>query len=226
MNAEITEFLKQNGCDIVGFADLRCLSNEVRQNFDYGILIGLPYTKKAMQDNINDDPQRYYDELRQISKRLEELACLTADLLADKGYKAWAKLNAMNAYSGNYNTVLPHKTVATLAGIGWIGKCAMLVTKEVGSALRIITVLTNAPFECGVPQTKSLCSPNCNICADICPGNAVLGSLWEAGISREEFYDASACLSAARSRAKELLNIEETICGLCISACPFTKKGR
>ena len=49
LNREIIILLKQEGCCIVGFADLRCLSNEIRQNFDYGILIALSYTKDAMQ---------------------------------------------------------------------------------------------------------------------------------------------------------------------------------
>ena len=36
LNDEIIALMKQENCYIVGFADLRCLSKEVRQNFDYG----------------------------------------------------------------------------------------------------------------------------------------------------------------------------------------------
>lgn len=122
-------------------------------------------------------------------------------------------------------SILPQKIVATLSGIGWIGKCAMLVTHEVGSALRMTVVLTNAPLKCGTPVTKSMCDPNCTICVNICPGKASLGGLWEVGVDRDEFFNAHACYSAARSRAKTLLDIDETMCGLCISNCPFTKRG-
>lgn len=225
LNNEITTFLNQQDCHIIGFADLRCLSEEVRQKFEHGILIGLSYTKEAIEENKNGLPQRYYTELKAMNQRLNELAALTADFLIDKGYKALPKIQSMVVQDKEWRTVLPHKTVATLAGIGWIGKCATLVTKEAGSALRITVVLTNAPLSCGEPIRKSLCSPGCMICANVCPGKAPRGSLWEAGMDRDEFFDAHACAVGARDRAKELLGIHETICGLCIVNCPFTKKG-
>jgi len=224
LHSEIIDLLKQNGCSIVGFADLRCLSKEARQNFDYGILIALSYTKEAMQDNKNGSVQRYYTEFTLENKRLPKLATLTADFLIVKGYKALPKIQSMVVQDKEYCTVLPHKTVATLAGIGWIGKCAMLVTNEVGSALRLIVVLTDAPLECGTPITKSMCDPNCTACMDVCPGNAPLGGLWEYGVNRDSFFDACACRTAARARGRELMGINETLCGLCIASCPFTRK--
>jgi len=170
-------------------------------------------------------PRRYHNELVQINKHLNEIASLTAEFLVDKGYKAMPKIQSMVMQNKEWRTVLPHKTVATLAGTGWIGKCATLVTNEVGSALRITSVLTNAPLKCGNPINKSLCNPNCMVCVNICPGKAPLGGLWEVGTERDDFYDARACVHAARARSSELLDINETICGLCISHCPFTKKG-
>ena len=225
LNHEISSYINQNNCHIIGFADLRCLSEEVRQKFDCGILIGLAYTKEAMEENKNGLPQRYHNELKAMNKRLNELATLAADFLINKGYKALPKVQSMVVQDEKWRTVLPHKTIATLAGIGWIGKCATLLTNEVGSALRITVVLTNAPLECGEPIRKSLCSPSCTICANICPGQAPRGGLWEAGVDREAFFDANACCHAARARANETLGIYETICGLCISNCPFTRKG-
>lgn len=225
LNEEIVALLKKEGCNIVGFADLRRISKEARQNFDYGILIALSYTKEAMQDNKNGLPQRYYSEFRSINKRLPELAMLTSDYLVSRGYKALPKVQSMVVQDEDYRTVLPHKTVATLAGIGWIGKCATLVTNEVGSALRLIVVLTNASLECGTPITKSMCDSDCTICADVCPGKAPLGGMWEIGVDRQMFFNAFACRSAARTHAKLSLGIDETVCGLCISNCPFTKYG-
>lgn len=223
-NEDVTKLLRENSCNIVGFADLRCTSKEARQNFDRGILIALSYTKEAMQENKNGLPQRYHRELRLMNTRLRELTILTADFLVERGYKALAKTQPAVVPDEEHRTVLPHKTVATLAGIGWIGKCATLVTDEVGSALRISVVLTNAPFDCGTPITKSKCDPNCGVCVGVCPGKAPHGGLWAAGIDRDVFFNANDCNIAARSRAKALLNVEEATCGLCISNCPFTKR--
>jgi len=223
LNNEIVSLLNQEGCNIIGFADLRCLSKEVRQNFDYGILIALPFSKEALQENKNNMPQKYYEEHEPMTQRLYELADLTYKFLRSKGYKAFAKISPTVVQDEDYRTILPYKTVATLSGVGWIGKTAVLVTKEAGSAIRLTVVLTDAPLECGTPVTKSMCGPNCKICADVCPGKASLGGLWEAGIDRDNFFNAHACRTAARARAKTMLDIDDTMCGLCIANCPFTK---
>ena len=226
LNDEIIELLKQEGCNLVGFADLRCLTKESRRNFDYGIVIAMPFSKEAMIANFNS-PQKYYEERRPMTQRLNKLRELTADYLISKRYDVLADFPTFSADDkDNLTSILPVKTVATLSGIGWIGKCALLVTKEYGSALRMTVVLTNAPVDCGIPVTKSKCPPNCSVCVDICPGKAPLGVNWEAGIDREKFFDAHACYSTAQTRAKEKLGIEDdSLCGLCMSNCPFTKKG-
>jgi len=225
LNNEITILSKREGVNIIGFADLRCLSKEVRQNFDFGIVFALSYTKEAMSENKGGSPQRYHAELRSINKRLPELAAMIADLLIGRGYKACIRVSSTVVADEDHRTNLPHKTVGTLAGIGWIGKCALFVTEEVGSALRLGVVLTNAELECGTPVTKSRCGTDCACCADACPGKAVLGGSWMTGTDRDEFFNARACYSAGHARARATLGIDETVCGLCISSCPFTKRG-
>lgn len=230
LNQDIIVMLKQEGCGIVGFADLRSLSRKTRQGFDYGVLIALPFTKEAMRENKDGLPQRYSDEHEPMTRRLGKLNRLTAGFLTDRGYKVFENtqdsiIDGPSVDERNLRSVLPFKTVATLSGIGWIGKCAVLVTNGVGSALRMTIVLTDAPLDCGTPITKSKCSPTCTACVDVCPGKAPSGGLWEAGVDRDSFFNAHACRSAARARAKTLLNIEASRCGLCISNCPFTKRG-
>ena len=226
MNCEIIDLLNGEGCSIVGFADISSLSKESRQNFDRGIVIGLSLSKEAMKENKEGNPQKYHDEYLVINERLPELARMVENLLIKKGYKALAKPSTSVVQDDNKRTVLPHKTVATMAGLGWIGKCALLVTREVGSALRLIVVLTDAPLDCGIPITRSLCRPGCAICSDVCPGRAVQGrTLWEAGMDREVFFHADDCYTAARARARAELDVDATFCGLCMSNCPFTKHG-
>jgi len=225
LTQEITALMKQEGCDIVGFADLCSLPEEARHNFDRGILIALPFSKEAMRENMEDLPQRYVDDHDPMTERLNSLKELVAKYLSDKGYNALTKIPSASPTGNDLRAPLSYKAVATLAGIGWIGKCAMLVTKTFGSAIRLTVVLTNAPLEVGTPITRSLCPPNCTVCVDICPGKAPLGGMWEVGIDRDAFYNAHACRKAARARLKAKLGIEQTVCGLCISHCPFTKRG-
>ena len=225
LNKNILELLSREDCHIVGFADLSCLPEEARMHFKYGIVMALSFTKEAILENKNGLPQRYYKEHAPMTQRLGELKNIVADFLADKGYEAVSDTPASVVNNETLRSALPQKTVATLAGIGWIGKCAMLVTHEAGSALRLTTVLTNAPVNCGKPITKSECGVKCTACVDICPGKAPTGVLWAAEVDRDVFFDAHACRTAARARAKSLLGAEESVCGLCISNCPYTKKG-
>ena len=201
------------------------MSKETRQNFDFGIVFALSYSKEAMSENNAGCPQRYHSELVHINDRLHKIALLTADLLIKRGYKAHARTPMTVVSDEMLSTPLPHKTVGTLAGLGWIGKCALFVTEEVGSALRLAVVLTNAELECGSPVTVSRCGIGCSCCADVCPGKAVLGGSWAAGMDRGEFFDAVACRSAGNARAMDTLGIDGVVCGLCISCCPFTKRG-
>ena len=60
LNNEIIALANKNGCYIVGFADLRCLPNEARKNFDYGIVFALAFSKEAMRENNKDLPQKDY----------------------------------------------------------------------------------------------------------------------------------------------------------------------
>jgi len=224
ISRNIKNKLYDKGASLVGFADLRSLPANVRENFDFGIAILLAYTKEAMSDNLSGDMSRYHREWAGVNMKLAELGAFAAGLLTSAGYKAWGKTQPTVLQDQNMNTVLPHKTVGTLSGIGWIGKNAALVTREFGGAFRMVTVLTNAPLECGVPETESLCDPDCRICASVCPGQAVLGGQWRVGTPRGEFFDAFACKPAARARAKQLLDMDETLCALCISHCPWTRK--
>ena len=223
INHEITQLLRCHGCNLVGFADLRELPAQSRMRFDVGILIALPFTKEAMRENKNGAPQRYYAEHAPMTQRLGELKQLTVDFLESQGYEALADTPASVVDNNSLRSLLPQKTVATLAGIGWIGKCAMLVTKEFGSALRLTVVLTNAPLDCAAPVTASQCG-DCRACVDVCPGGAPLGGQWEVAADRDEFFDAHACRRVARARAKQFFGIDESLCGLCVSHCPYTKQ--
>ena len=144
--------------------------------------------------------------------------------LGEQGYNArWFSATNSEIDRDTLSTRLPHKTVATLAGLGWIGKCALLITPEYGSAVRITSVLTDAELAAGTPKNRSECG-DCHACVDICPGSAVTGREWEAGMSRDLLYDPFKCREVAQKWQREREGITDNICGMCIAACPWTKR--
>lgn len=222
---ELTKQITGAGCNIFGFADLRSLPKDMRQYFDYGIIVALPYSKDALEENINGSPQRYYDERVESDKRLRGLSTMLVNYLLTKSYKAFAAVASATALDDDLRSLLPIKTIATLAGMGWAGKCSLLVTKEAGTALNMVHILTDAPLECGMPVTESSCPSDCTVCKDICPGGAILGNTWKAGVDRDTLVNAHTCKAAGSARGKEKVFVESQWgCGLCMASCPVTRR--
>ena len=164
----------------------------------------------------------YFEEYNRLNRLLDSLGTEAETMLLAAGYKAQARTRARVEVFGAHMTALPHKTAAVRAGLGWIGKSNLLVTKEYGSAVRITTVLTDAPLPHAEPVTASSCG-NCTACAEACPAGALTGRLWVPGADREERVDVERCAD----KAKELMGafgITEEICGKCIEVCPYTRR--
>jgi len=225
LTQELKAALLSRSASLAGFADLRELPEDVRDGFPYGIVIGMAWDKDVLRGIADGPTHAYHRNYDNLNERLDALSLFTEGWLEERGYRSLAKTRRIvGVYDKTkLTTKLPHKTVATRAGIGWIGKCALLVTPEFGSALRISSILTNAPLETGTPLNESRCG-ECTVCGEICPAKAVSGSKWSAGLSREKFWDAQACEETARARSREKLGEDITLCGLCILRCPWTQK--
>jgi epoxyqueuosine reductase QueG len=216
--------LHRHGADLVGFGDLSDLPPEIRQGLPVGVSIALKFPKDIIRDIHYLPTKEYNDHNTSMNEKLNTLAELGTGFLHENGFAAFPQTTVyVKQFETDYGSLLPHKTVATRAGIGWIGKCALLVTEELGSMIRITSLLTDAPLETRQPVTQSKCG-NCTNCTKACPAGAVSGKLWKAGISRESFYNADACRETARERSMKGFGIDITKCGKCIEICPYTRR--
>jgi epoxyqueuosine reductase len=223
LNDELKTFLLSKGASLVGFADLHEIDSEARDGFPFGISIAIALNPKIMSDVKEGPTAQYYAEYKRLNSILDNLGQSTAQWLMDKGYKAKARPATFSEDKATLSAKLPHKTVATRAGLGWIGKCNLLVTKRCGSAIRLTTVLNDAPLAAGQPVNTSLCG-HCTHCVDACPARAHTGVNWQAGMPRESLYDAFKCRETARGLSMKSFGEPVALCGLCIVACPWTKK--
>ena len=220
ITSEIRAELLSQGADLAGFGDLSALPEDVRNGMPVGVSVAVKYPKEVIRGIAELPTAEYFEWYGMLNEKLDALVTHGAELLRAQGFRAMAQTRA--AIGANYDVSLPHKTVATRAGIGWIGKCALLVTEEYGSMIRLSSILTDAPLDCAVPIDQSKCG-GCNICAKECPAKAVSGKLWHKGLAREDFFDAIACCETAKERSKLGFGGGETICGKCIEVCPYTK---
>jgi epoxyqueuosine reductase len=129
-------------------------------------------------------------------------------------------------YYQTLRTDFSHKMAATRAGLGWIGKTALFISKKFGPRLRLVTILIDHPFECAnSPIEESQCG-KCRVCVEKCPAQAANGELWNIDLDRDEFYNAFKCREKCLELAWKNLKQRTSICGICVSVCPFGKAKR
>ena len=223
LSVRLREHLLKNGAAEVGYADINDCTPKKR--LENGIVFYITYPKEIIKNMQNAPTQEYVDELVSLNTRLDELGMKCEEFLIDNGYDAYAQTKKrLGSDFGEDNAFeLPHKTIATRAGLGWIGKSALFTTTKFGSALRLSSVLTDAPLTFGKPILKSKCG-KCMECRKACPGGAISGKEWNYKIKRNDFYDDKKCEKYALKISYENLGKEDTVCGKCIYACPHTQK--
>lgn len=240
LNDRIYEMLVENGASLVGFADLRglyCDADVTKlprsedsetvpfdiPRYDRGVAIAIAIPAEVVRGIANAPTAAYFDAYHSLNDKLDALAGLCAEYLQGRGYRAYPQTVTGTKEYGVFRTIMPHKTVALHAGIGWIGKSALFVTERFGSALRLTSVLTDAPLDCCGHIAKPRCG-DCMICANACPAGAISGRLWSEELDREDFFHAMDCRIKARKIAAEALGKKITLCGKCIEVCPYTRR--
>jgi epoxyqueuosine reductase len=223
LNAEITRRLKDHGADLVGFADVSCLPADVTGGLMRAVSIALALDPPVIRAIHNGPTPEYFAEYERANLRLAQLSEEAARVLTDAGSRAQAfQPTAEQIDRVTLSAKLQHRTVATRAGLGWIGKSGLLVTKEYGSAVRLASVLTDAELETGRPVEVSHCG-DCHHCVEHCPAQAITGMNWETGATRERIYNPAACFKTARALSGAQ-GLKATICGVCINVCPWTQR--
>jgi len=224
LTEELYNTLLSLGADIVGFGNITELSAEVREGLPVGVSVAVKYPKDIIRGIAELPTADYFAWYKQLNEKLDAIVIEGASFLLEKGYRAVAQARERVGAGEKENfTLLPHKTIATRAGLGWIGKSALFVTKEYGSMIRLSSILTDAPLETAAPMNKSKCG-YCQRCVKVCPAKAISGKLWNVGVSRDELLDADKCRAKARERSMQGFGGNATICGKCIEICPYTQR--
>lgn len=223
MNSEIERNVLEYGANLVGFADITMLPIKVAGGLPRAVSIAVALNPVIIRE-ISDGPTRqYYDEYKRVNNLLAKLCERAARIFKRAGHQAEAVRATTEKFDpDSLSTRIQHKTIATRAGLGWIGKSALLITEEYGPAVRLASVLTDAEFETFEPIIISRCG-ECHKCVDCCPAGAIAGPNWTLGDPREAVYDAFTCRDTAKRLAGRH-GIDVTICGICINACPWTQK--
>ena len=219
LKEELIQELQNAGAALVGVGDMTAAANCA---YPVGIAVAIPVPKNIIIDLQTKPTQEYYDMYYEWNRRLNLIVTIGKEFLINKGYQAYAQTTDVVVVSKDRISPIPHKTVATRAGLGWIGKNCLLVTKEYGSAVRISSLLTNAPLEPDAPYDKSNCG-GCHLCVDACPAKALKNTLWHVGVWRDEIVDKEKCHDKQLEIMKESTGIDQDLCGKCFAVCAYTQ---
>jgi epoxyqueuosine reductase len=214
-NKEIAAFLEEMKADSFGIgdmslyqSDLTGLDTTTKERLPYAIIFGLVLSKSVL-DTVTDGPnQLYLHHYRQLNYRLDMMGYLLSREIEKKGYNALPLAASQVIDWQDQKGHISHKHIGAIAGIGWIGRCNLLVSPVFGAQARYNTVLTDMPLAAGKPLAQG-CG-ECMACVAVCPASAIKDDVM--------LFDHKGCYEMLNRFRKER-NIGHHICGICVSAC-------
>jgi len=212
---------------LIGYADLRGLLDKRYQDHDYAIVLG-----KRLDDDIIDAIQEgptdaYYHLYNETNEELAKVLSKLDKKIQTVGISTIAIPPTLTNdqldqdFEKELRYYFSHKMAATRAGLGWIGKTDLFVSKKFGPRLRLATLLINHPLKPESPPIERSRCGECRRCVDACPAGAANGKTWDTTIDRDLFFNAHKCRSKCRELSLKRLGRDESICGICISVCPL-----
>jgi len=230
--ASLERAAREHGADLFGVADLTSVidficrqGGERLREFPRAISIGIRLTDAVVNElHRHDDPAAilpYETEYFSVNSRLDNAAALLTKTIQEEGYLAYAIPASQTIDSDTLTGLISHKLVANLAGLGWIGKSCLLITRNYGPRVRLSSVLTDAPLTTGARM--GIGCNDCDACVRICPVTAFTGAPFNSLEPREVRFDANLCSDYMKKRAGPLG--EEGLCGLCLYICPCSRIG-
>lgn len=225
LRRKLESLAKDMGASYFGIGDLTSARQSITEQGG-GFLAQFPravYHGFALIDgivNTLDNRQNiaarhnHWDYVYRIANpRLDSISAMLAQYLEQAGFQGFVVPSSQPTDRAQLAGVFSHKLAAHLAGLDW-QECP---AHHVGARPpRDVwgTVLTDAPFEAGLPMDE-MCSDCCE-CVDACPARAFTGQAFDKPKRRREIFAAEACYRYLRE--KETFR---RVCGTCVYICPL-----
>lgn len=220
----LVEWMATRAIELWGAADLHDFStpqDAAGQRLPYALSWVIPMNPRVMISIQQGPNQAYADEYARVNDRLNKNAQLLAETIKHHGFQAHPLSASERTDKINIKGDFPHKTAATRAGLGWIGRHCQLITRRFGSWIRLGTVFTDMALSFAKPFERNFCG-RCMRCVEACPAKALQGNAWYPGLARENILDVSAC---DRWKKKNYFRYHQGHnCGICSAVCPFGLK--
>lgn len=210
----LKKYAQDSGADLFGIADIGTikkdflLSDNSLNKLDKAICLGVRLSNAVLQEVIDAPNRLYFHHYKTVNASLDQLALKVCSYIQKKGCLALPIPASQIVDWQNQKAHLSHRAVGVLAGLGWIGRNNLLVTKELGSQFRLVTILTDMPLRID-KSGKDDCG-KCRLCMEVCPAKAIK--------EKPEDFDFTKCFEKLKEFQKARL-VDQYICGVCVNVC-------
>lgn len=207
------------GAELFGVADISDsllkadfkVSDEIRAKVERAVCLGVSLSPLVLSD-IKAEPTRlYYHHYRMANMFLDQLAFRVSGWIQQQGFSGAAIAASQIVDWHNQTAHVSHKHLGVLAGLGWIGRNNLLVSRKFGSQFRLTTILTNMPL-----RTNKLLADDCGSCFSClaaCPAGAIK--------ERRQDFQHLVCYEHLKDYQRRNI-VGQFICGVCVKACGRT----
>ena len=214
--------LCQDEVTLYGFADINKFQREIftskYRGYPRAVSIGMKIPDEIIEGIDSVEGQMEYERTySKLNIRLNEVADEIVKIIESYSYHAVSINSSYIIPDSNLHGDVSHKFISNLAGLGWIGKSCLLVTKDYGPRLRWASILTDAPLNCSWDRMDNLCG-DCRTCVESCPAGAFKNVSFDEKEDRSSRYDAHACFRHFDKLENENL---PRLCGVCVKVCPY-----
>ncbi|WP_243345987.1 4Fe-4S double cluster binding domain-containing protein [Parabacteroides sp. FAFU027] len=155
-----------------------------------------------------------YTAIEEIAlTKVSQIAFAITNYIEKKGYSAIlipsVPYDYWDADTLTGKGILSLKHIGYKAGIGRIGKNALLCNEKYGNLIKLGAIITNAVLESDDLIDKEYCNEKCRLCIDSCPVNAI-----------DENYHVSQKKCREYSEIKNKRGVEIYSCKECRKVCP------
>lgn len=221
LQSKIKNYAEELGADLVGFSCIGESPIKNQENLKYAVTVAVKLPDAVLKTIENRPTISYFHEYRSANALLDQITFKIARFIEKQGYNAFPVPASQSTSDDKsaYKSIFSHKQGARLAGLGFIGKSALFISKEYGSRVRLATVLTDLELESENKVIENGCG-SCENCVKACPAGAISGIPYKEGMQREDFFSAEKC----SNNMKNYKDIGRgAVCGICIKVCPFNK---
>ena len=217
---KIKVLCQQWGSSLFGVADLRNFKKDeilippsLNNPLSFAISVGFHLSDTILEGIETQPTPLYFHHYQRVNILLDTIGLMVTSAIQDLGYQAMPIPASQIVDWKTQRGHLSHKHVAREAGLGWIGRNNLLVNEQLGSRIRLVTILTDLPLKIDSPSSGDCGS--CQTCLKVCPAEAIA--------ERQEDFDHLRCYEQLRSFAKTL-HFSHNICGICAKACRGQRK--